>query len=216
MFIEVPRSVIADAGIDTACITEMYFGENYLLRKFFWLRLRFLYRALRRFTARGDNCLDFGGGSGAFLPTLCGYFGRVTCIDLDNAPADAVKRNYGLANLTIRQADIRDAELAEAPFGAIVAADVLEHFRELPPAVAALRRWLRDDGYLFTSLPTETGFYAALRRVFGVTKPADHYHTGYAVEAYLAANGFRRVERRAVPLLAPLLPLFLISVWRKA
>lgn len=216
MFVEVPRSVIAEAGIDTACITEMYFGESFLLRKFFWLRLRFLYAAIRRHSRPGDACLDFGGGSGAFLPTLCGYFGRVTCIDLDNAPAVAVERHYRLGNLAIRQDDIRSAQLAEAPFGAIVAADVLEHFRELPPAVAALRKWLRDDGVLYTSLPTETGLYVALRRVFGVTKPADHYHTGYAVEAHLAANGFRRIERRCVPLGAPLFPLFLISAWRKA
>ena len=216
MFVEVPKSVIQAAGVDTACITEMYFGDSYLLRKFFWLRLRFLYGAIRRSSRRHDGCLDFGGGSGAFLPTLCGYFDRVTCINLENAPAVAVQQNYRLQNLTIRQDDIRTAEMPEAPFGAIVAADVLEHFREVGPAVDAIRKWLRDDGYLYTSLPTETGFYVALRKLFGITKPADHYHTGYAVEAHLEANGFRRVRRRCVPLAAPILPLFLISVWQKA
>lgn len=215
MFIEVPKTVMAQAGIRAERIPEMYFSDNVLLRKFFWLRLRFLCRAIARWAKRGDTCLDFGGGSGAFLPTLCAYFERVTCIDLEIGPALAVQGHYGLGNADIHCADLRSAALKNAPFGTIVAADVLEHFRDLRPAVAAIRAGLRDDGILFTSLPTENAAYLALRRLFGVTKPPDHYHSADDVEFYLAENGFVRWETRCVPLIVPVLPLYLVSVWKK-
>lgn len=170
---------------------------------------------MRRRHGREHRCLDFGGGSGVFLPSLSGIFKTVTCIDLDTGEAEAVVREYGLDNVVMRRRDISDGELAEAPFDAIVAADVLEHFRDVTPAAKAIHDWLADDGFLYTSLPTENFVYVILRKVFGVTKPYDHYHTGYEVEAYLQAHGFRRVKRRFVPLIARLFPLFIVSVWRK-
>lgn len=92
---------------------------------------------------------------------------------------------------------------------------VLEHFRDLAVPVAALRRWLADHGTLFTSLPSESGLYERLRRLYGVVRPPDHYHTGFEVEAFLEQHGLRRVARRFVPLVVRLAPLYLVSAWRK-
>src|SRR3989442_1470634 len=53
------------------------------------------------------------------------------------------------------------------------------------------------------------------RKVFGVEKPWDHYHTGYEVEAQLERCGFTRIKTTCVPLHFPVAALFLITAWRR-
>lgn len=215
MFIKIPYAFInAVAGDDDRM--RLYITGNVVMRWFFWLRLRAIYWAIRRFGKAAGTCLDFGGGSGVLLPTLANYFHGVTCVDMDNIEAAAVVDKYALSNVSLVTGDIAEVRLDGAPFAAIVAADVLEHFPDLDAPVAALRKWLADDGLLFTSLPTENFVYKFLRVVFGVTAPEDHYHTGYAVEAFLQRNGFSRRHRWFVPLFFRLFPLFIISVWERS
>jgi hypothetical protein len=66
---------------------------------------------------------------------------------------------------------------------------------------------------LYTSLPSENILYVFLRKVFGITKPVDHYHTASEVEKYLSEHGFNRIKRVCVPLYWPILPLFSVSAW---
>jgi 2-polyprenyl-3-methyl-5-hydroxy-6-metoxy-1,4-benzoquinol methylase len=214
VFVQIPHRFMQDvaSGDDRM---RLYISGNRFLRYVFWLRLRAIFWAMRRHSPRDATCLDFGGGSGVFLPSLARHFRRVVCIDLDVSEARRVVDHYRLANVTLHAQDIRGARLREAPFAAIVAADVLEHFADLGPAVDALWNWLDGGGFLYTSLPTESTLYNALRKIFGIVKPADHYHTGYEVEAALRRRGFHRQRHICVPLVAPVLPLFLISVWTK-
>jgi 2-polyprenyl-3-methyl-5-hydroxy-6-metoxy-1,4-benzoquinol methylase len=110
--------------------------------------------------------------------------------------------------------DIGCLDLGSAGFDAAVAADVLEHFKDLHPPVKALRRWVKPGGLLFTSLPTENRLYCRLRKVFGIEKPWDHYHTAHEVEDFLEQRGFERIATSHVPWSLPFLPLFLVTVWR--
>ena len=214
-FVEVPGDFLRSIATDNERIPQLYFYGNVLSSKIFWLRLRWIHDLLRRHVPRRRSVLDFGGGGGVFLPSLSRLFERVTSIDLETREAERVVERYRLANVKLVRADIATAELAEAPFDAIVAADVLEHFRDLTVPVAALRRWLADHGALFTSLPTESGLYDRLRRLYGVPRPPDHHHTGFEVEDFLEQSGFRRVARRCVPLVVRIAPLYLVSAWRK-
>lgn len=148
-----------------------------------------------------------------FLPTLSGLLNPLY------VSIWRIKRLKNYPGIWIGQrktysGDITKGQISDAPFDAIVAADVLEHFKDLSSPIDALKRWLGSDGILYTSLPTENYIYTGLRKVFGVTKPWDHYHTGYEVEMCLESHGFRKVESISVPLYFKAFPLFLISVWR--
>ncbi|MGH9604579.1 MAG: class I SAM-dependent methyltransferase [Terracidiphilus sp.] len=193
---------------------KLYYHPNWLARKFFWERLRVLHRYLSQYPVRRDSCLDFGCGSGVFLPTLASEFKSVTGVDIETAEAQKILAYYKPSNVSLVNTDIyTTTEFGPGMFDVVTAPDVLEHFKELGTPVARIRSWLKSDGFLFTSLPTENAFTRATRIAGKYQKPWDHYHTGYQVEEFLSANGFHRIRRS---LLSPLFPLYLISVWRKA
>ncbi len=214
-FVQIPHEYLAAIADNSDRIPRLYYAGNPLLRRFFWQRLHSLNRLARRVTKADGNCLDFGGGSGVFLPTLAGYFKHVTLLDLEARQARQVAEHYNLQNITVVEDDAAKVDFADRPFDTAIAADVLEHFSDLELPVSRLHRWLKPGGILLTSLPTENWVYVLLRKIFGIEKPWDHYHTGYEVEARLAASGFVRVKTTCVPLRLPLAPLFLISAWRR-
>ena len=211
-FVEIPRDFLAAIATDHERIPTLYFSGNPAIRRVFWQRLRRVFELARRHGAPHRRVLDFGGGGGVLLPTLSGLFERVASIDLVTTEAARVVAHYGLGNVTLIQGDALAADLDEAPFDAIVAADVLEHFRDLDAPVSCLARWLCTDGVLITSLPTENALYAALRLACGVEKPEDHYHTAHDVERYLLARGFVAVRRTHVPF--RFAPLYRVTAWR--
>lgn len=193
----------------------LYYHPNLLVRHYFWERLRKIAAFIGRRENRGGDCLDFGGGSGVLLPTLSTLFSRVRCLDLDPQCAQLVKQRYTLDNVEIDQEDAFKITYRPASFDTIVAADVLEHFEDLPGVITLLKAWLADNGVLYTSLPSENALYSGLRKAFGITKPTDHFHTADDVERLLAAGGFRRVHAAGVPTRIGMFRLFSICAWQK-
>ena len=155
---------------------DVYCAGNPLLREFFWARLWMLTLLIRRFSKPEGKCLDFGGGSGIFAPSLASGFRSVDLIDLNTAQAEQMRDAYGLENVRITRANIKEFDFGSGAFDAIVAADVLEHFEDLSFPVERIRHWLGSDGTLYTSLPSENWVYRLLRLVFRKQKPHDHYH----------------------------------------
>ncbi len=195
---------------------DVYCAPNPLLREFFWARLWMLTLLIRRFSRPDGACLDFGGGSGIFMPSLASGFRSVDLIDLNTAQAEQMREAYELDNVQITRANIQEFDFGGGRFDAIVAADVLEHFQDLSFPVARIRHWLGAKGILYTSLPSENLAYRLLRVVFGKKKPHDHYHAAWQVEQFLREHGFRKVFGIYHPLFLPLFPLFRISAWQKA
>jgi predicted TPR repeat methyltransferase len=213
--VRIPARFLAEIADDSDRIPRLYFASNPILRRMFWERLHVLNRMLNRHIQQNETCIDFGGGSGVLLPTLAAKFAKLTLVDLETEQATLVRDRYGLKNVIIKKGDIAQVDLGSDCFDAAIAADVLEHFQDLEIPVKALRQWLKRGGLLFTSLPTENSLYTGLRKVFGIEKPWDHYHAAFAVEDFLARNGFERVATKRVPWSIPLVPLFLVTTWRK-
>ena len=202
MVVRLPRSrmeaLVARFGHDD---TPRVYHDRYPVRELFWRRLRALL-ALSR--SPRDRVLDFGGGNGVLLPTLARRYREVVCVDLRTEMAEEIVRTESLANVDVRPGELASLALPEASFDAIVAADVLEHISDHEALVGEFHRLLRPGGELLVSAPSENRFYELGRRVFGYTKPHDHYHPASGVEAAIARK-LRLDRRRSFPLnVAPL------------
>jgi 2-polyprenyl-3-methyl-5-hydroxy-6-metoxy-1,4-benzoquinol methylase len=216
-YVQPPVALLKEISVDRNrdISLDVYCSDQVLLRRFFWLRLALMTRLIRRVQPRPGDCLDFGGGSGIFAASLATGFQTVTLIDRNTQEAAQLVARLGLGNVKLVTADITAFDFGADRFDAITATDVLEHFADLSLPLPLIRRWLKPDGYLFTSLPTENVWYRGLRVVFRKTKPCDHYHSAAQVEDALRAAGFRKVAGLYHPLLVPVMPLFRISAWRK-
>ncbi len=212
MFIQIQRDTLEQVYRNHPK-TTLYFSKNPIVRKIFWKRLKTLYKLIHHANHSKYHVLDFGGGNGVFLPSLAQLFNQVICIDLDTERASKIVAIFDLKNVKLQSGDLNNESLLEKPVDAIVAADVLEHFKDLSKPVRSITRCLKDKGFLYTSLPTENRIYVLLRKIFNLKKPEDHYHSGYEVEKFLSSNGFRRLKRRHIP--SRFFPLFLISQWEK-
>lgn len=213
--LEFLRSILDKNSESKDIALDVYCSDQYVFRKFFWLRLWMLTLAIRRFSKTRGTCLDFGGGSGIFTPSLATGFDSVHLIDLGTEQAKEVQGRLGLKNMSIVTANVYEYDYGEEKFDAIVAADVLEHFEDLKGPIEKIHRWINKTGYLYTSLPTENIYYRFLRKVFNKQKPNDHYHSAAEVEKFLESEGFKKVFGYYHPVFFPIFPLFRISVWQK-
>ncbi|MBD1937971.1 class I SAM-dependent methyltransferase [Microcoleus sp. FACHB-68] len=215
MFVEIEPNFLRTIATDSDRVPTLYYSKYWPVRQVFWMRLKMINFHLQRLQISKDSCLDFGGGGGVFLPTLTRHFQTVFFLDLEDIEARQVAEKHQLNNVKIIKDDVAVVKIPQASFDAIIAADVLEHFQDLSVPASILRSWLKPNGVLLTSLPTENFIYIGLRKVFGITKPADHYHTGSEVESYLKSHGFKQIRRTFVPLYWNIFPLFLVSAWQR-
>ena len=209
------HSRLADRDYPVMNSLDVYRSDSFLLREFFWLRLRILTYLISKISNNRKLILDFGGGGGVMLPTLAKYFQKVHLIDISIQDAQSVVEFYKLSNVNLIESNILKTNMEDGCYSNILAADVLEHFEDIDLPIQKIKSWLSSGGVLYTSLPTENFFYRLLRTVFKKQKPHDHYHTADVVERALKRNGFIKKAALYHPLILPILPLFRISAWQK-
>lgn len=213
MFISIPPDVLGRIT-DTTHERNIYAHPNPLARWIFWQRLAVGLKVLQARASRESDVLDFGGGSGAFLPSLAAAFERVSVLDRDLADARRITAHYRLGNVELHE---EDATLAHHPhqYDVVMAMDVLEHFLDPQVPRRFIDAHLKPGGLLLVSLPTENLLYRLGRLVVRKQKPADHYHPAHALIRYYREAGYALLAHRYVPrLLGFALPLFSIALFR--
>lgn len=190
----------------------MYFHNNPAVRWLFWERLNVISKFIQmNQNMRKKTCIDFGGGSGVFLPTLCNLFEEVILIDLEPSQAEIIKKEYQLDNCTIIKDDVFDLEFDN--IDCIIAADVIEHFSNTKEILDKLKTFMGEKTYMITSLPTENWFYVFLRLLFKQEKPIYHYFSSYEIEKVFINEGFLEDKKsKFIPLPKPF-DLFSIKQW---
>ena len=195
---------------------NIYIHPNVLARDIFWQRLECLYKHIRQHCNHTYAVMDFGGGSGAFSKGLCQFFQQVDLIDLDPDDAMSIKEYFNLNNLNIIKADICTYKTNSKQYDLIIAADVLEHFKNLMLPIEFIHSNLKSGGLLMVSLPTENFIYNIGRFLLRKQKPDDQYHTSREVMQCLACNQFQQLSKTFIPKYGIPIPLLEIAVFKKA
>jgi cyclopropane-fatty-acyl-phospholipid synthase len=104
--------------------------------------------------ADGQDVLDLGCGWGSFSLWAAARYPRSRFVGVSNSHAqrasiEAAAATRGLANLTVRTADVRTLELPPRTFDRIVCVEMFEHMRNYEQLLHRIAGWLRPGGSLF-------------------------------------------------------------------
>jgi predicted TPR repeat methyltransferase len=211
-FVKIPADYLESIHNGNPDTPTLYFHTNPIIRHVFWSRLQQIHSFIQTMPHERNKCLDFGGGSGVFLPMLCQLFDQVVLIDLHPEQARVIKEKYHLENCEIIESDIFD--FSPITCDAIIAADVLEHFRDTTQIVAKLETFMAENAAIYTSLPSENALYQFLRLIFRIEKPDDHYASARGVEKVFCDRGYRQVKHKHLPVPGlSYAELFSVSAW---
>ena len=150
-----------------------YLHWNPLIRWLMWRRYEYI--SYLSGYLRKMSVLEFGCGTGVFLPELATKCTNVYAIDLFPEYAKILCKEL---NLEVCFKD-NMTELQDASLDIIIAADVLEHLNdnELDEYLAMFSKKLRSSGRLIVSGPTENIIYKIGRTLAGFANKGDYHHT---------------------------------------
>ncbi len=91
---------------------------------------------------------------------------------------EAAARARGIANLTVRTADVRTLDLAAGAFDRVVSVEMFEHMRNYEQLLHRIARWLRSDGALFVHVFAHRHFAYPFEDAGGSDWMAREFFTG--------------------------------------
>jgi SAM-dependent methyltransferase len=173
---------------------------------------RWLYRARLRDTlhALGEGpyeaVLDVGYGSGVFLPELARRSKRLVGVDVHSGREGVAEMAAGLGiEVELLEASLYELPFEDGEFQGLVCVSVLEHLRELVPALTELRRVVRAGGVLVFGTPVRNAATSSFFRLVGYDPTEIHPSSHRDIEAAIATVAGLSLERRLhFPRLMPL------------
>jgi len=182
-----------------------YRHRNPVMRWMAWRRVEVVARRLERLFAGGGKdraVVDFGCGTGVLFEQALKGARRVVGVDLVLDSARVLAKEWRLDVELMTPDEAQDA-LEPDSIDIVVAAEVLEHVEPIEDALGMFKTWLKKDGTLLVSLPTENRLYRLGRRLAGFH---GHYHHDNAksIDQAIRDAGFRRRARSHIPMPGPL------------
>jgi len=161
-----------------------------------------------------DSVLDLGCGDGIFTNQLkhkC-KIPRVVGVDLNIHTEDLNKR-YG--KIEFIKGDILKLGYKQE-FDIVTGLDVLEHFIDVGHALWYIKNYIKKDGHLIISGPTETLFYKIGRFLIKGKDgpgPGTHYHDVVGLDKSIQKNGFLLIQKVKIRFL--FFELFSVNLYKK-
>jgi SAM-dependent methyltransferase len=181
-----------------------------------WLYRHRLQMGLDFLPERGQRVLEVGVGSGVLVPTLTRHFASYTGTDLTLAP-DLPRLVTPGCEAEFRRADLlRDGDLPDAHFDAIVCFSVLEHIADAGGAARSLARALAPGGTLVTGYPMVNPLMTRAFAAIGFRTIDDHHVSPPARIAAALGRVLTPVARAAFPPRAPIAAaLYQCTAWTR-
>lgn len=201
-------------------IVNEYRSKNPIIKKLFLRRINVAVK-LADATVKNQNnasIIDIGCGEGMLLKLLRKEYPSLAMTGIDIEPTVLTLQDKVQAD--IRVMSVTDMKFPDKSFDVAFCLDTLEHIpqKELESGVSEIKRILKTNGKLITSLPTETAFYKFCRLLAKGTTSAEtgpcsspHFHTAKEVENLLRISGFKQIKQKRLPPV-PFFALFHITM----
>jgi 2-polyprenyl-3-methyl-5-hydroxy-6-metoxy-1,4-benzoquinol methylase len=134
----------------------IYSSSNYTRRRLHQTRLRWVTRAIAAHAGAipSSTAVEYGPGSGIYLPVLGQHCTKVTAADIEHAYLSGIEKLVGkLQGLQLVVDDIQDSRFAENSFGLVLCSEVIEHVADPERALKTLYRILQPGGIAIVSTP---------------------------------------------------------------
>lgn len=139
------------------------------------------------------NILEIGAGNSQWLPYLAQKYpnSRFSGLDYSKIGCDRLAKRMALlsAGITIdiyhQDMFIENSDIHEK-FDLIMSFGVVEHFTELSNALRAKRRYMKDQGFMFTLIPNMAGLIGYLAKSFN--KEVYYMHNPHDWNSFLEGH----------------------------
>jgi len=161
---------------------------------------RILLDLIKRF-ARGGKLLDLGAAGGELGSALRDHFDRTIGFEFNVDCVGTLGGHFDQIVIT----DLETVRALPSNTDVIVLADVIEHLRDAPRALALVRAALKDDGHAFISVPNIANITVRLGLLFGIFEYRDRgildhthlrFYTMRTIRREIENAGFRIEEIR--------------------
>lgn len=134
----------------------LYFSSNYTRRRLHQTRLQWVTKAIATHasTIPDSSALEYGPGSGIYLPILAQQCAQITAADIEPAYLSEIQAlAIEMKRLKLLVDDIQDSRIADNSYGLILCSEVLEHVPDPERSLKTLYRILMPGGIAIVTTP---------------------------------------------------------------
>ena len=134
----------------------VYSSKNYTRRNLHQSRLTWVVNAIKQYCAKNysSKAIEYGPGSGIYLPFLINHFDMVIAADVEMAYLSGIQATVKYAsNLKLEVDNIQDSMLSSKSYDLVLCSEVLEHVSSPDKALSNLYRILTPGGIAIITTP---------------------------------------------------------------
>lgn len=134
----------------------IYESTNYTRRRLHQTRLSWVFRSIEQYASGTafNKAIEYGPGSGIYLPILANYFKIIVAADVENAYLNGIQPlTEKIPGLSLIVDDILDSKLTEQNFDLVLCSEVLEHVKSPELAIGTLYQILKPGGIAIVTTP---------------------------------------------------------------
>jgi ubiquinone/menaquinone biosynthesis C-methylase UbiE len=134
----------------------LYSSTNYTRRRLHQTRLQWVTNAIAKHAPEIPvaRALEYGPGSGIYLPVLARHCGEVVAADVERAYLAGIKQlSREIDGLKLVEDDIQDSLFKDDSFGLVLCSEVLEHVPDPERSLQTLFRIVQPGGIAVVTTP---------------------------------------------------------------
>lgn len=136
---------------------KIYKSNNFTRRRLHNTRFKWVQEAIIKYSKLNDsfsNSIEYGPGSGIYLPLLASKFDKVVAADIEDAYLKGIKPLLNkFDNLTLLLDDVQHSTLENCSFDLVLCSEVIEHIPNPEASLETISRILKPGGIAILTTP---------------------------------------------------------------